>query len=128
MIKYSRQREAIKGYLDGRTDHPTADAIYMALREEYPKLSLGTVYRNLNLLAENEEIIRIHCEDIDHFDYNTKPHYHFVCKKCKCVYDIPLLIEPKVDETACDTIGKVEGYQLVFQGVCQSCREIQKIE
>jgi Fur family peroxide stress response transcriptional regulator len=51
-LKYSRQRESIKSYLTGRTDHPTAEQIYMNVKKEYPNISLGTVYRNLALLTE----------------------------------------------------------------------------
>ena len=50
VLKYSRQREAIKASLMNRCDHPTADALYASIREEFPNISLGTVYRNLNLL------------------------------------------------------------------------------
>ena len=52
-LKYSRQRESIKEFLMTRTDHPTADVVYHHLREVYPNISLGTVYRNLSLLAES---------------------------------------------------------------------------
>ena len=52
VIKYSRQREAIVNFLKDRKDHPTADFIYRHIREEYPNISLGTVYRNLALLEE----------------------------------------------------------------------------
>ena len=55
VLKYSRQREAIKTYLEGRTDHPTADMVYTAIREIYPNISLGTVYRNLTLLAQRKQ-------------------------------------------------------------------------
>ena len=51
-LKYSRQRESIKANLMSRHDHPTADALYASIREEFPNISLGTVYRNLNLLVE----------------------------------------------------------------------------
>ena len=51
-LKYSRQREAIKDYLSSVTTHPTADTVYMHIKEEFQNISLGTVYRNLNLLAE----------------------------------------------------------------------------
>ena len=51
-LKYSRQRESIKTCLMNRKDHPTADALYTSIREEFPNISLGTVYRNLNLLVE----------------------------------------------------------------------------
>ena len=47
MLKYSRQREAIKTFLAGRYDHPTAETVYLGIKEEFPNISLGTVYRNL---------------------------------------------------------------------------------
>ena len=55
-LKYSRQREAIKNFLMTRRDHPTADVVYHSLRTEFPNISLGTVYRNLTLLADLGEI------------------------------------------------------------------------
>ena len=58
-LKYSRQREAIKDYLSSVTTHPTADTVYMHIKEEFPNISLGTVYRNLNLLADIGEAIKI---------------------------------------------------------------------
>ena len=58
-LKYSRQRASIKEYLDHTTEHPTADTVYLHVREEFPRISLGTVYRNLNLLADMGEAIKI---------------------------------------------------------------------
>ena len=58
-LKYSRQREAILEALILRHDHPTADTLYRALREDLPHISLGTVYRNLNLLTELGKIRKI---------------------------------------------------------------------
>ena len=78
VIKYSRQREAIVKFLEERKDHPTAEFIYNNIREEYPNISLGTVYRNLSLLVELGKITKVTCDDgNDHFDPNIKPHYHF---------------------------------------------------
>ena len=57
-LKYSRQREAIKNYLQGREDHPSADMVYDGIRGEFPNISLGTVYRNLSLLTELERSSR----------------------------------------------------------------------
>lgn len=50
MIKYSRQRECIVNFLASRTDHPTAETIYLNTKKDFPNISLGTVYRNLSLL------------------------------------------------------------------------------
>ena len=58
-LKYSRQRESIKNYLLHTEEHPTADTVYMHVREEFPNISLGTVYRNLNLLAETGDALKI---------------------------------------------------------------------
>ena len=80
-LKYSRQRESIKACLMSRKDHPTADALYTSIREQFPNISLGTVYRNLNLLADIGEAIKITTPDGgDRFDARTNPHYHFYCK------------------------------------------------
>ena len=80
-LKYSRQRESIKASLMSRKDHPTADAVYASIREEFPNISLGTVYRNLNLLVELGEAQKLAFGDgKDHFDADTSLHYHFVCR------------------------------------------------
>ena len=77
-MKYSRQREAIKEFLMTRKDHPTADVVYSNVRDVFPNISLGTVYRNLTLLADIGEISRLRLGDgVDHFDADTTPHYHF---------------------------------------------------
>lgn len=66
-LKYSRQREAIKDFLMTRNDHPTADVVYSNVRTEFPNISLGTVYRNLTLLADLGEIARLRVGDgVDH--------------------------------------------------------------
>ena len=81
-LKRSRQREMIKSFLMGRKDHPTADVIYSNLKQQDPNLSLGTVYRNLTLLSDMGEILRLRVGDgVDHFDADTSEHYHFVDRK-----------------------------------------------
>lgn len=101
MLKYSRQREAIKRFLMTRTDHPTADTVYVNIKKEFPNISLGTVYRNLSLLASIGEISKISCGDSsDHFDPNTEPHYHFYCRHCGSVQDIHIPANPGLDQEA----------------------------
>ena len=97
-LKYSRQREAIKEFMMSRTDHPTADVVYMNVRKEIPNISLGTVYRNIT------------------------PHYHFVCQKCGSVHDLNLPVVESFNETAsgqCD--GQIEGHVAYFYGKCKDC-------
>ena len=100
-LKYSKQREAIKSFLACRLDHPTADTIYSALREEYPNLSLGTVYRNLSLLSDLGEITKITTgEGPDRFDGNTSRHHHFICTCCHQVNDLDMENIDFIMETA----------------------------
>ena len=81
-LKYSRQRESIKEFLRSRTDHPTADTVYENLRQIYPNISLGTVYRNLSLLSDIGEIRKLtNFGSADRYDGRVAPHSHFMCTK-----------------------------------------------
>jgi len=122
-LKYSRQRESIKACLMSRYDHPTADELYMSIREEFPNISLGTVYRNLNLLVELGEIRKLKYGDgADHFDADITPHYHFVCNSCGAVLDLPLEPLQGVNEAAAECLGcEVDNHDIHFSGTCQEC-------
>lgn len=122
-LKYSRQRESIKASLMERKDHPTADAIYTSIREDFPNISLGTVYRNLNLLVDLGEIQRLSCGDgTDHFDYDTSPHYHYVCRQCGSIMDLPMETATKLEEEARKYVdGTVEEHSVFFYGTCGEC-------
>lgn len=128
-LKYSRQREAIKNFLMGRTDHPTADTVYSCLREEYPNISLGTVYRNLALLADLGEISKISTgSGADHYDGNVKQHQHFICTHCHQVYDIEMdNIDMIMEIAAKNSPGHIENYCANFFGTCEECmKELKK--
>jgi Fur family peroxide stress response transcriptional regulator len=122
-LKYSRQRESIKEFLCSTTSHPTADTVYMHIRNEHPRVSLGTVYRNLSLLVSLGEAQRLTDQNgIDHFDANTAPHVHFVCTECSQIYDLPMELSGDLDARAADCFdGEVEGHNLYFYGRCADC-------
>lgn len=122
-LKYSRQRESIKKYLYSRDDHPTADMIYTSIREEFPNISLGTVYRNLSLLIELGEIRKLTTDGADRFDAKLTPHSHFICRKCGCVRDVMnSLKKPVEDESLFQELGTVEECRMEFYGICNSCK------
>ncbi|MGN0402552.1 MAG: transcriptional repressor [Acetatifactor sp.] len=123
--KYSRQREIIKNFLMTRKDHPTAQTVYMNVRQDYPNISLGTVYRNLTLLAETGEISRIRVGDgVDHFDPDTSPHYHFLCTHCGCVSDLDIDTIEEINEIAGKGFdGHIKGHVTYFYGSCPQCTE-----
>lgn len=122
-LKYSRQRESIKTCLMDRRDHPTADNVYLSIREEYPNISLGTVYRNLNLLVELGEVRKLSFGyGPDRFDADLTPHYHFVCKECGSIEDLPLEPSARLNEEAqCCCQGHIHSHLTYFYGVCKNC-------
>jgi len=110
-------------FLRERKDHPTADVVYMNVRKTFPNISLGTVYRNLTLLADIGEISRIRVGDgVDHFDADTSPHYHFICKECGSVIDLEMEDMTDINETANKNFsGLIEGHITYFYGKCGNC-------
>lgn len=124
IMKYSRQRAAILSFLQTRKDHPTAEVVYSHVKEEYPNISLGTVYRNLTQLADNGMILRLSFGElgIDHFDADTSPHHHFVCSSCSSVIDLELREMPFIDEEAGKNFnGMIQGHNIYFYGLCKCC-------
>ena len=122
-LKYSRQREAIKENLCMRRDHPTADMVYSSIREEYPNVSLGTVYRNLQLLTELGELQKIRVGDgLDHFDADVSEHYHFYCTRCGAVIDMDMDVIEEINDIASKSFdGIIEAHHLTFSGLCGRC-------
>lgn len=123
MIKHSKQRDAIQSFLSTRKDHPTAEFVYTNIRTEYPNISLGTVYRNLSLLAELGEIQKISCGDgTDHFDADISNHNHFICRKCGSVLDLDMESIDFINTLAGNSFdGEIEGHKAYFYGICPKC-------
>ncbi|HIW21455.1 MAG TPA: transcriptional repressor [Candidatus Dorea intestinavium] len=126
-LKSSRQRTAILEYLANTKEHPTADTIYENLRKTFPNISLGTVYRNLNLLAEMHDIIKITTESGGvRFDYDTSPHYHVVCSSCGKVEDLKIsekAIKPFLEKVNQSYDGTIESHSILFYGKCKTCSD-----
>ena len=126
-MKYSRQRAAIKEHLGHTLEHPTADTVYMHIRKEFPNISLGTVYRNLNLLADTGEAIKISTPNGgDRFDGRVDPHYHVVCRSCGKVYDLILDEQhiQSINEFANQHFeGTIDSHMTLFYGICKSCQD-----
>lgn len=124
-MRYSRQRELTLQVLQENVCHPTADFIYEKMKQKIPNISLATVYRNLNQLAEAGIIRKI--EGLDgavHFDHNTHNHYHFVCIKCNKVYDVPYDVAPNLNDEVLERTGlQVITHDITFKGICQHCQK-----
>ena len=124
-MKYSRQRELILEAVREDDVHPTADFIYQRLKKDHPNLSLGTVYRNLNLLSEIGTINKLHVPGMpDRFDGNITPHYHFYCKHCGRVFDVNIDFPQEIDrEVERETGHHVDSHSVLFSGICKDCAQ-----
>ncbi|HJA06473.1 MAG TPA: transcriptional repressor [Candidatus Mediterraneibacter pullicola] len=124
-LKYSRQRESIKNYLMATKEHPTADEVYMNVKQEFPNISLGTVYRNLNLLTDIGEAIKISTPNGgDRFDGKLEPHNHFLCTKCGRLLDLELDMQSidEVNRLAAENFdGVITSSSTLFYGECSDC-------
>jgi Fur family transcriptional regulator, ferric uptake regulator len=123
--RHSRQRQVILEELQKLTTHPTAVGLYEIVRQRLPKVSLGTVYRNLDLLTRTGIIQKLEFGGEEaRFDGDLTPHYHVRCVKCGCVDDIHA---PQLD-----LLGGVKndfneyevfGYRIEFFGICPKCKD-----
>lgn len=125
--KSSRKRQAMLSALRGTVEHPSAEMLYTRLKADYPELSLGTVYRNLSVLAEEGLVISVgNVDGQERYDARTAPHPHFVCRRCHRVIDLDL-----PDTVSClygdierDCGCKSESYALSVFGLCPECRAV----
>ena len=120
MLKSSHQRDAILKELCSRYDHPTAEQLYLELKQSMPNLSLATVYRNLNLLESEGLVLRIKTSGGDRFDGQIKNHYHFTCEKCGSIIDIELS-ECDINSLPLPFGGIIRSHSLMYYGLCAEC-------
>ena len=122
------QRRLVLEAVNQLRHHPTAEEIYAQVQESHPTVSRGTVYRNLNSLADAGHIRRVsHLNAADRFDFELKPHYHFYCAGCGKVFDAQL----DYDHQLMDRLPKDSGflykeYEITFTGLCPSCSPKQE--
>ena len=131
VIKLARRNSAQRHIIEeilGQLEHPTAMEVYEAIRKYYPQISLGTVYRNLGLMAEDGQVLRLSFANApDRFDPKTEEHYHVVCNRCGRLFDTdhtlpPDLIE-KIDSAVEECTGvRIYNRTMMFGGICMECR------
>jgi Fur family transcriptional regulator, peroxide stress response regulator len=122
-IKLTPQRLAIIEYLEGNKAHPSAADIYKVVSEQYPMMSLATVYNTLEALKEKTHILELSIDpQKKRFDPNTKPHHHLICMGCKTITDVHRNFTlPLTDDEKCD-------YDIIrnhvdFYGFCPKCKQ-----
>jgi Fur family peroxide stress response transcriptional regulator len=120
--RMTKQKAAIYEILCSTAAHPTADWIYAEARKQIPEISLGTVYRNLQVLREDGKIVELNYgKGQSRFDGNAEPHYHFVCESCGNIYDFAC-DGPWIDQEVIDSApGEVRAYRFECYGLCNDC-------
>lgn len=124
-VRMTRQRTVILRELSNTEAHPTACEVYDMVRRELPRVSLGTVYRNLELLARDGKIRKLNLDgEQKRFDGRISHHYHLKCLECGRIFDIDLPDQMEIVRKA-NRRNKclVTGYRLEFTGLCPGCRK-----
>jgi Fur family peroxide stress response transcriptional regulator len=124
MHRETKQKRAIFKVLAGTKSHPTADWIYNEVRQEIPNISLGTVYRNLRLMADEGEITEVDMAGAhSRFDARQGNHYHFRCQTCDAVCDVEEPVHQTLDKKVARMTGfNISHHRLEFRGVCSECK------
>ncbi|MCQ5090753.1 Fur family transcriptional regulator [Slackia exigua] len=122
-MRYSRQREAIRACVMDRSDHPTAQDVYREVLETFPRISVGTVYRNLMQLADAGEIRLVDVGDgTSRFDCNADDHQHFKCVECNRIFDVASIEPQALEDALGDSVpGMPSSFALTIYGVCDEC-------
>ena len=123
-LRMTRQRKVILDELRKVKTHPSADEVYEMVRKRLPRISLGTVYRNLEILSESGDIQKLEpgCS-LKRFDGDTSEHCHIRCVRCDRIVDAPLP-DVKFDlEKVESTDFEITGHRLEFLGLCPECSD-----
>lgn len=127
--RMTEQRRVILEEVRSDPDHPTADEIYERVRRRLPRISMGTVYRNLDVLTSCGLISKIEPGRPQmRFDGETSEHYHTVCKRCGKIEDAPIEPTDNTLELLEKALGKLTrygifGHRLEFVGLCRECMQ-----
>ena len=124
VLRMTKQRQIILDELCKLKSHPTADEMYQILRKKMPRISLGTVYRNLEILSDCGMIQKIDVGGTQkRFDGNASPHYHIRCIRCNKVEDIDVEPTKKIESIAHQMSNyTVLRHHTEFVGICPACQ------
>ena len=122
-MRLTTQRQIILEELRKVTSHPTANDVYDMVRKRLPRIGLGTVYRNLELMAESGIIMKLEVGGTQkRFDATVESHYHIRCVGCGKVDDIDIAVQDKINTLATESCSyNILGHHIEFTGFCEDC-------
>ncbi|NOQ45849.1 MAG: Fur family transcriptional regulator [Desulfobulbaceae bacterium] len=124
-LRLTNQREVILDELSKSTSHPTADNLYERVKKKLPRISLATVYRNLEILSEAGLIKKLEISGRQkRFDWDLEQHDHIYCIECHRIDNIDLENKKEMHLTPEDSKGyQVSGCRVEFFGLCPKCKK-----
>lgn len=127
MTRNTIQRALVLEAVKALREHPTSADVYEAVRTKHPNISRATVYRNLGVLADRGDVLRVEVAGgADRYDFFNEPHYHAQCSCCGGVFDVDMPYRFDLADEVVDAHGfKIEGHQIMFEGLCPACQRVQ---
>ena len=122
------QKKIILDYLKNAHCHPSAEKVFKDVEKKLPRISKGTVYRVLNNLKEKEKIRVLTLRGFSRYDGDVSQHSHFVCQKCKIVFDVFNFSNTFKNSIKNKKIkvGKINNYEIFLYGICKKCSKDKK--
>lgn len=129
-LRMTHQREIILEELRRSKTHPTADELYERIKKKLPRISLATVYRNLEILSESGLIKKLEISGRQkRFDWDPSDHDHVYCTKCQRVDNIPTETAPLLSIEPNQQRGyRITGCRIEFYGLCPNCLKPQQLQ
>lgn len=121
------QKQLVLDAVRSLKNHPTAEEVYMLISKDHPSVSKGTVYRNLNILSCEKQILKIEIPNgPDHFDHTLNKHFHMNCINCKKVEDVSM-DEMDMSNLIHDNGHLIMDYDIIFKGICCNCLDKKEV-
>ena len=121
-MKLTPQRLAILEFLDGNTEHPSADSIFQEVKKKYPMMSFATVYNTIETLKKKGDLLELTIDpERRRYDPETRPHHHLICVECKKIVDVHKEFSISVPDEIVDDFD-LTGNHIEFYGVCPECK------
>ena len=117
-VRYSHQRKTIAQIVYSTNSHPTAEWVFNKAKEKIPNISLGTVYRNLKVLADSGQISIVNDGSITRYDWNTKVHDHLKCKECNNLIDVQLVNDKLISKIKKKIDFHIDDIEITVIGTC----------
>lgn len=124
-LRMTKQRRVMFEEIKKTRSHPTADKIYDLVKKKIPDISLGTVYRNLDILSKEGLVRKLELAHTQRrYDGNIENHYHVLCTECGRVDDVISMGTDNIEELlGVKSYYQITGHRLKFFGFCPDCKK-----